>query len=77
VVISSENIDPRSYHSNLESAMVVKNCPAFASRVEDCTEALRKFWSADIIQGSSCIIDPSPQPSFLDRLYYRLIEQLL
>lgn len=32
-MVSSYNIDPRSYHTNLESMVIVRDCPAFAADV--------------------------------------------
>lgn len=32
-LVSSYNIDPRSYHTNLESVLVVRDCPEFAADV--------------------------------------------
>lgn len=32
-VVGSFNIDPRSYHTNVESTVVVRNCPALAAHV--------------------------------------------
>jgi phosphatidylserine/phosphatidylglycerophosphate/cardiolipin synthase-like enzyme len=46
-LISSFNIDPRSYHTNLESGVLVKNCPAFAKRVQQASERTGLAWQED------------------------------
>jgi cardiolipin synthase C len=35
VLISSFNIDPRSYHTNLEAAVFIKNCPELAIEISE------------------------------------------
>jgi phosphatidylserine/phosphatidylglycerophosphate/cardiolipin synthase-like enzyme len=40
VIVSSFNIDPRSYSLNTESAVVVRNCAGFAAHVEGFTRQL-------------------------------------
>jgi len=47
VLVSSFNIDPRSYHTNLESGVVVENCPELAADVSAQYELLRGFASTD------------------------------
>lgn len=46
-VVSSFNIDPRSVHINGESALLVKNCPAFAKRVEDVAKISGRIWTLE------------------------------
>lgn len=46
-LVSSFNIDPRSYHTNLESGVLVKNCPAFAKRVQQASERTGRAWQRD------------------------------
>jgi putative cardiolipin synthase len=46
-VVSSFNIDPRSYHTNLETAVIARNCPAFASLVLEKAELLRHDYMVD------------------------------
>lgn len=66
-VISSFNIDPRSVHINGESALFVKNCPAFAGRVEHATKISGKIWTLEenlaLCQGQE-----RPQPNYGDPL---------
>lgn len=38
-VVSSWNLDPRSLHTNLESAVVVRDCPSFAATVNGAIKA--------------------------------------
>jgi putative cardiolipin synthase len=73
--ISTANLDPRSYHSNLESALIVKSCPAFASQVRETTEGLKKFVDTDSL--TPCLGELDQTPSMLESIYYKLIEQLL
>jgi putative cardiolipin synthase len=40
VVVGSFNLDPRSYHTNVESAVTVKNCPDLAKHVVDESQAM-------------------------------------
>ena len=40
VAVSSFNLDPRSYHTNPESALIVKNCPTFAKQVQETSQLL-------------------------------------
>jgi putative cardiolipin synthase len=74
-VISSSNLDPRSYHSNLESAVIVRNCPEFVNKVNDAAAELGKAWQEDTAE--PCLETPTLEPSFFKRVYYKLIEQLL
>jgi putative cardiolipin synthase len=64
-VISSFNIDPRSVHINGESALLVKNCPAFASRLEQVVKMSGRMWTLEenlaLCQGQE-----RPQPNFGD-----------
>lgn len=50
-IVSSFNIDPRSYHTNLESAVVVQNCPEFARDIQDQFRILRRDYAQDIREG--------------------------
>jgi putative cardiolipin synthase len=47
VLVSSFNIDPRSYHTNLESAVVVEDCPGLAADLSASYEPLRETARAD------------------------------
>ena len=46
-IVSSFNIDPRSYHTNLENAVIARNCPAFAKVVLQKGEVLRRNFEKD------------------------------
>jgi cardiolipin synthase C len=54
VLISSFNIDPRSYHTNLEAVFVVKNCPTLAYEVESDIQRLYISYLIDQIFCQSC-----------------------
>ncbi|MGZ6357663.1 MAG: phospholipase D-like domain-containing protein [Bdellovibrionota bacterium] len=75
VAVSTANLDPRSYHSNLESALMVKNCAAFASQVRETTEGLKKFVDTDSY--TPCLGELDHRPGAIEKIYYKLIEQLL
>jgi putative cardiolipin synthase len=47
VLVSSFNIDPRSYHTNLESGAVVSNCPDLAKDLEATYATLRSELESD------------------------------
>jgi putative cardiolipin synthase len=47
VVVSSFNLDSRSYSTNLESAVVVLNCPAFAADVKNQIVATNAVYEGD------------------------------
>ena len=47
VIVSSFNIDPRSMSLNGKSALAVKNCPAFAQKVENMTKLTGKVWTLE------------------------------
>jgi phosphatidylserine/phosphatidylglycerophosphate/cardiolipin synthase-like enzyme len=51
VIVSSFNIDPRSYHTNLESMVMVENCPSLASDVKAEMRNLAKVYKNDIESG--------------------------
>ena len=46
-IVSSFNIDPRSYHTNIENAVIVRDCPAFANVVLKKGEVLRRNFKTD------------------------------
>lgn len=48
VLVSSFNLDPRSYHTNLESAIVTKNCPALAKDLQAGFQTLRQNVQQDL-----------------------------
>ena len=47
VLVSSWNIDPRSYQTNLETGAVVSNCPALAREIAQQYEQIRLTHKAD------------------------------
>ncbi len=47
VLVSSWNIDPRSYQTNLETAAVVRNCPGLVKDIEEQYEQLKITHKAD------------------------------
>ncbi len=54
VWFGSYNIDPRSYHTNLENAVVVKNCPALAKLVEDDYKRMVRAYEVDLKNCRGC-----------------------
>ncbi len=48
VLVGSFNIDPRSYHTNLESAVIVRGCSALANDLVEQTHALKKIFVHDL-----------------------------
>ncbi len=64
-IVSSFNLDPRSVHINGESALIVKDCPAFAKKVEDTTKITGKVWTLEE-NYSLCLGNERPLPSSLD-----------
>lgn len=64
-LVGSFNFDPRSYSSNLETAVIVKNCPALAERLGRDEKALESVLRHDACakKNSTC---SKPEASFLD-----------
>lgn len=50
-IVSSYNLDPRSYHTNLESAVVVEDCPLFAGDVKGGMKDLVSAYVKDVKSG--------------------------
>lgn len=50
-IVSSYNIDPRSYHTNIESAVVVEDCSSFAADVKSGMKDLVRTHVNDINSG--------------------------
>ena len=62
VLVGSFNIDPRSYSTNLETAVQVDGCPALAKDAQVEFDRLRSTYVADVKSGKI----PAPErPSFL------------
>lgn len=57
VFVSSYNIDPRSYHTNLESAVVIRDCPGLADDLQAQFKRLRRIYKQDIENG----VDTKPE----------------
>lgn len=68
-IVSSYNLDPRSYHTNLESAVVVKSCPKFAAAVAQPMHKLEDVIKKDL-SCDDCWETPeiSPKDSWTSRL---------
>jgi cardiolipin synthase C len=54
VWMGSFNIDPRSYHTNLEYGVVVKNCTSLANAIERDYQRMIDGYSADLKNCSAC-----------------------
>jgi phosphatidylserine/phosphatidylglycerophosphate/cardiolipin synthase-like enzyme len=63
--VASYNIDARSYHFNLESAVIARNCPAFAQEALAHISALNRNFEKDA-SCKECQHEPSFK--FTDRL---------
>jgi putative cardiolipin synthase len=46
-IVSSYNIDPRSQDTNGESAVSVRNCPAFAKQVQETADLTASVWEME------------------------------
>ncbi|WP_162522356.1 hypothetical protein, partial [Xylella fastidiosa] len=57
----SFNLDTRSMLRNGESAVVAKNCPAFAKKVEDVAKLTGKVWTLEE-NLFVCVTGHRPQP---------------
>lgn len=66
VMVGSFNMDPRSYHTNIESGVFVYDCPALAKRIEDSSILLKKAWEKDQTSCEAC--KEKLQPSLWDTL---------
>jgi len=65
VLVGSFNIDPRSYSTNLESAVDVQNCAGLAKDLEGEFDYLRATYVADVKSGRIPAQEP---PSFLAKI---------
>jgi phosphatidylserine/phosphatidylglycerophosphate/cardiolipin synthase-like enzyme len=50
-IVSSYNLDARSFHTNIESAVVVEDCPSFAADVKSGMKDLADVYVKDIKSG--------------------------
>jgi putative cardiolipin synthase len=64
-IVSSFNLDPRSVHINGESALIVKNCPVFAQKVEHTAQITGRVWTLEE-NYSLCMGNERPRPPSLD-----------
>jgi len=78
-MVTAYNIDPRSFHTNLESGISAPNCPAFAKKVLGTMDAtyskLEKILSLPGAQ--ACIDSLGKQPDQLEKFLYWAIYELL
>lgn len=56
-MISSFNIDPRSYGINVESGVAVEECKPFVSKVEESSKLIGKAWVTDL-DCAACSANP-------------------
>lgn len=68
-IVSSFNLDPRSYDINYESAVLVENCPQFSRQLEN--EILFKVTTEDTAHLNSVLGPPAETPSPTTRDYWR------
>ncbi|MGZ3695284.1 MAG: phospholipase D-like domain-containing protein [Bdellovibrionota bacterium] len=61
VLVGSFNIDPRSYHTNVEAQVLVRNCPALARDVASSIHSIRKTYLSDV---KARRIHPPEEPDF-------------
>jgi phosphatidylserine/phosphatidylglycerophosphate/cardiolipin synthase-like enzyme len=66
LVVSSFNLDPRSYNTNLESMVEVRNCPHLAADADDHTTALLATYEDDEKTGR---VPPKKEPSLAAKLF--------
>lgn len=65
VLAGSFNIDPRSFETNHESLVVVRNCPSLVREIESRLDVLRRFYAEDVKRG----ISKPQKPGLLDRAF--------
>lgn len=66
VVVSSFNLDPRSYNTNLESAVIVENCPSLAADVRGPFDQLHAVFARDKASGR---VPQKPEASFGAKMF--------
>lgn len=66
LVVSSFNLDPRSYNTNLESVVTVTGCPLLASDAED---ALAELFATHEYDRKSGRVPAKKEPSFFAKLF--------
>jgi putative cardiolipin synthase len=76
-VVSSFNLDRRSYHTNGEAVVAVRDCPEFAARMTQETDKLRNIWADDMANAVACFDAPEKQVGMLHRLIRNWIRELL
>ena len=65
VMVGSFNIDPRSYATNIETTVEVKNCPALAGDLQQEFNRLRRIYVDDVKSGR---VPPQEEPSFFAKV---------
>lgn len=71
--VSSFNLDPRSYETNLESAVWVQNCPAFVKDMTRESVAVENIFLADVKTGFAQTPEPmSPISTILAAIGFHL-----
>ncbi|MBX2996440.1 MAG: phosphatidylserine/phosphatidylglycerophosphate/cardiolipin synthase family protein [Bdellovibrionaceae bacterium] len=74
VLVSSFNLDPRSYHTNLESAVVVRRCEALAKDLQAGFQGLRQNVKQDL-KCKTC--HPEVSPNYTMRVLGWIAHELL
>lgn len=74
VLVSSFNIDPRSYAINLEAAVTVRNCPELAEDVTDQMKTVYAAYRADVEKYGRL---KEEEPGFWDSFLATFSEQFL
>ena len=69
-LVSSYNLDPRSYHTNVESGVLARNCPAFHNEVAKHSKELADLARLDRRDCAKC--KEVPEISWKDRFHNRL-----
>ncbi|RZA03155.1 MAG: phosphatidylserine/phosphatidylglycerophosphate/cardiolipin synthase family protein, partial [Proteobacteria bacterium] len=65
ILVGSFNIDPRSYSTNLESAVEVMGCPSLAKDLRGGFDYLRSTYVSDVKSGR---VPPREPPSFFAKI---------
>lgn len=75
VAVTSFNLDPRSYHTNIETGVFVRDCEKFADQVLGATAKLMKAHMKDDRACAEC--GQNPQTPFLEKLKAWLGHELM
>ena len=71
--VSSFNIDPRSYHTNIESGVIAKNCPSLAREIVQHTRALARVERQGLCRGAEDCPAPKPGSSIWNWFIHELL----